>query len=124
MDFRRLFAWFGGRGTPVPAKAGAAAAERRRRGKVDVWRRYEALHHSISGTMSSFYKVRDRETREILGLKILDPKKVAPIEGRYKGLGKPPSGGRCRHRLTLTGSIRTRFGGRGAISGSGPTGGS
>lgn len=109
MDLRRLFAWFGGRGSAAPAKpaaSGGAAADRRRRGKVDVWRRYEALHHSISGTMSSFYKVRDRETREILGLKILDPKKVGPIEGRYKGLGKP-SEGEIGSRITGHHIVRT-----------------
>lgn len=92
MVFQRILGWFGaGTGKPS-ADTERRQAERRRRGKVDVWRRYEALHHSISGTMSSFYKVRDRENGTIVGLKVLDPKKVGPIEGRYKGLGKPSEG--------------------------------
>ncbi|NBV44908.1 MAG: serine/threonine protein kinase [Planctomycetia bacterium] len=93
MVFSRILAWFGGGRPKSPAAPRATAPpDRRRRGKVDVWRRYEPLHHSISGTMSSFYKVRDKETGDIVGLKILDPKKVGPIEGRYKGLGKPSEG--------------------------------
>jgi serine/threonine-protein kinase len=60
--------------------------------KVDIGRRFERLHESISGTMSSFYKSKDKSTGNVVGLKILDPKKLEPIEGRYKGLGKPPEG--------------------------------
>jgi serine/threonine-protein kinase len=60
--------------------------------KVDISRRFERLHESISGTMSSFYKAKDKSTGNVVGLKILDPKKLDPIEGRYKGLGKPPEG--------------------------------
>jgi serine/threonine-protein kinase len=60
--------------------------------KVDIGRRFERLHESISGTMSSFYKAKDKSTGNVVGLKILDPKKLEPIEGRYKGLGKPPEG--------------------------------
>jgi serine/threonine-protein kinase len=60
--------------------------------KVDISRRFERLHESISGTMSSFYKAKDNSTGNVVGLKILDPKKLDPIEGRYKGLGKPPEG--------------------------------
>ena len=43
-------------------------------GRTDVFAKYEVLREAVSGTMSKFYKVRDRETREIYGLKILDPK--------------------------------------------------
>jgi len=60
--------------------------------KVHVGRRFERLHESISGTMSSFYKAKDKSTGNVVGLKILDPKKLEPIEGRYKGLGKPSEG--------------------------------
>jgi serine/threonine-protein kinase len=60
--------------------------------KVDVWRRFERIHEITSGTMSHFYKVRERQTDKVLGLKILEPKKVEPVESRYKGLGKPGEG--------------------------------
>lgn len=60
--------------------------------KVDIGRRFERLHESISGTMASFYKAKDTATGNVVGLKILDPKKLEPIEGRYKGLGKPGEG--------------------------------
>ncbi len=60
--------------------------------KTDLWHRYERLHESISGTMSNFYKAKDKKTGAIVGLKVLDPKKIDPIEGRYKGLGKPGEG--------------------------------
>jgi serine/threonine-protein kinase len=57
-----------------------------------LWKRFERLRESNSGTMSAFYKVRDRQDGEVRGLKIIDREKSAPIEGRYKGLGKPSEG--------------------------------
>jgi serine/threonine-protein kinase len=60
--------------------------------RVDLWKRFERLRESTSGTMSAFYKVRDRQDGEIRGLKVIDRAKSAPIEGRYKGLGKPGEG--------------------------------
>jgi len=60
--------------------------------RVDLWKRFEKLRESGSGTMSSFFKVRDRQDGGIKGLKVIDREKAAPIEGRYKGLGKPSEG--------------------------------
>jgi len=60
--------------------------------RVDLWKRFEKLRESSSGTMSAFYKVRDRQDGGIKGLKVIDQEKAAPIEGRYKGLGKPSEG--------------------------------
>ena len=60
--------------------------------RVDLWQRYERLRESMSGTMSSFYKVKDRKTGEVRGLKIIDRKKSEPVEARYKGLDKPGEG--------------------------------
>ncbi len=61
-------------------------------GKVDVRARYEFLQKAVSGTMSKFYKARDRETGQIVGLKLLDPKKTVEFESRFKGLSKPNEG--------------------------------
>jgi serine/threonine-protein kinase len=77
-----------------------------RRSKVDLWRRYERLHESTSGTMSTFYKVRDRQTGEILGLKVIDMAKAAPIERRYQRLGKPNEG-EIGMRITGPNIVRT-----------------
>ncbi|MFM7135945.1 MAG: serine/threonine-protein kinase [Planctomycetota bacterium] len=60
--------------------------------RVDLWKRFERLRECTSGTMSAFYKVRDRQDGEVRGLKLIDRVKSAPIEGRYKGLGKPSEG--------------------------------
>jgi serine/threonine-protein kinase len=60
--------------------------------RVDLWKRFERLRESHSGTMSSFYKVRDREDGGIKGLKVIDREKSAPIEARYKELKKPTEG--------------------------------
>lgn len=57
--------------------------------KVDLESRYERLRETVSGTMSSFFKVRDRKTGQIVGLKILDPDKVNIVESRFKNLNKP-----------------------------------
>ena len=61
-------------------------------GRVDLWKRFERLRESNSGTMSTFYKVRDTRGGEIRGLKVIDRAKAAPIEARYKGLSKPSEG--------------------------------
>src|SRR5262249_19250520 len=57
--------------------------------KVDLDSRYEMLRETVSGTMSSFFKVRDRETGQIVGLKIQDPEKSNIVEARFKGCNKP-----------------------------------
>src|SRR5437016_399309 len=57
--------------------------------KVDLDARYELLRETISGTMSSFFKARDRQTGQIVGLKVLDPEKVKIVENRFKGCNKP-----------------------------------
>jgi serine/threonine-protein kinase len=60
--------------------------------RVDLTTRYELMREAISGTMSSFYKARDRQTGQIVGLKIIDIEKTRQIEGRFKGLNKPTEG--------------------------------
>lgn len=61
-------------------------------GKVDIAKRYQFMREAASGTMSNFHMARDRETNEIVGLKILDKKKTAELEARFKGLNKPTEG--------------------------------
>ena len=60
--------------------------------RLDVRARFELLREAISGTMSEFYKARERRTGRIVGLKILDPKKTEAFEARFKGLSKPSEG--------------------------------
>jgi serine/threonine protein kinase len=61
-------------------------------GKVDIANRYEILREAVSGTMSNFHMARDRETDQIVGLKILDKAKTDALEARFKGLKKPTEG--------------------------------
>ena len=61
-------------------------------GKLDVDGRYEMLRNSVSGTMSQFRMARDKQTDEIVGLKILDDEKTEYFESRFKGLDKPSEG--------------------------------
>jgi serine/threonine-protein kinase len=61
-------------------------------GKVDIASRYEILREAVSGTMSNFHMARDRETEQIVGLKILDKAKTDALEARFKGLTKPTEG--------------------------------
>lgn len=61
-------------------------------GKVDINSRYQILREAVSGTMSNFHMARDRETDQIVGLKILDKKKTEALEARFKGLDKPTEG--------------------------------
>ncbi|MBN1394385.1 MAG: serine/threonine protein kinase [Pirellulales bacterium] len=61
-------------------------------GHLNVSKRFALLHEAISGTMSNFYMARDLNTGKVVGLKILDPKKTAAFEARFKGLDKPSEG--------------------------------
>jgi serine/threonine-protein kinase len=61
-------------------------------GKVDVAARYEIMRDAVSGTMSNFHMARDRQTGEIVGLKILDKQKTEQLEQRFRGLNKPSEG--------------------------------
>jgi serine/threonine-protein kinase len=61
-------------------------------GRVDINRRYEILREAVSGTMSSFHMARDRQTEQIVGLKILDKDKTDQLDMRFRGLDKPSEG--------------------------------
>lgn len=61
-------------------------------GKCDVRKRFELVREAVSGTMSEFYKARDRQTDRIVGLKVLDLQKTRDFESRFKGLKKPTEG--------------------------------
>ena len=60
--------------------------------RVDIERRFEKLRAAVSGTMSNFYMARDRESGQVVGLKIGDGEKVQFFESRFKGLKKPREG--------------------------------
>ena len=61
-------------------------------GKVDVLKRFELLKEAISGTMSNFYMARDKQSDEVVGLKIGIREKVEHFESRFVGLKKPAEG--------------------------------
>ncbi len=60
--------------------------------RLNIQSRFELLREAISGTMSSFYMARDKQTGKVVGLKILDAFKTKEFEDRFKGLKKPPEG--------------------------------
>ena len=76
------------------------------RGRLDVHAQFELEREAISGTMSKFYKARDRQSGEIVGLKILDPEKTKALEARLKGL-KRPTEGQIAMRLAHPYIVRT-----------------
>jgi serine/threonine protein kinase len=67
----------------------AAPAKTKRSGRTDIRKRFEILKESNAGTMSAFYRARDRETGQIVGVKVLDREKFEAFEARFKGLKKP-----------------------------------
>ena len=50
------------------------------RGKLDVQARFDLLREAVTGSMSSFYVARDRQSDQVVGLKILDPQKTEQFE--------------------------------------------
>ena len=61
--------------------------------RLDVKSRYELLREAVFGTMSKFYMARNRATGEVVGLKILDPKKTATFEHEIPGHEEAVRGG-------------------------------
>ncbi|MDA8042368.1 MAG: hypothetical protein MPJ22_08130, partial [Pirellulales bacterium] len=47
--------------------------------KIHVWQRFDPIGEGIAGTMSRFYKARDRVSGNTVGLKLPNMNKVAPI---------------------------------------------
>lgn len=60
--------------------------------RIAIDERFERLRTAVSGTMSKFYAARDRETDQIVGLKLCDLEKHSFFESRFKGLNKPSEG--------------------------------
>ncbi len=60
--------------------------------KLNISQRFELLREENAGTMSKTLKVRERSSRQVFALKILDPQITAAFEARFKGLNKPSEG--------------------------------
>jgi len=60
--------------------------------KLNYRRKYELLQEAISGTMSQVYKARDRETGELVAVKIIDSDILQKVNARWKGVNKPTEG--------------------------------
>jgi serine/threonine-protein kinase len=60
--------------------------------KTNLKARFELLREAVSGTMSEFHMARDRQSGQIVGLKILDREKTAQLESRFSGVEKPKEG--------------------------------
>lgn len=60
--------------------------------RLNVAKRFPVQRGVISGGMSRFCRASDSETGRIVGLKIVDLKKLAAYECRFKGLVKPSEG--------------------------------
>jgi len=61
-------------------------------GRVDIAQRFQLLSEGYVGTMSRFYRARDRQHDRIVGLKLCDPEKTLTFESRFAGLKKPSEG--------------------------------
>ena len=60
--------------------------------RVDIEARFEKKKTAVSGTMSKFYAARDRETDQLVGLKLCDLEKFSFLESRFRGTNKPSEG--------------------------------
>lgn len=60
--------------------------------RLNVSQRFDLDRQSTSGTMSTFYRARDRTTGEIFGLKLLDLDQLASFRRHFAGLAQPTEG--------------------------------
>src|SRR4051812_25649707 len=63
--------------------------------RIDVGKRFELLGRTGQGSMSKVWRARDKQLGRVVCLKILDKKKTADFELRFKGLKKPSEGVIC-----------------------------
>lgn len=79
---------FGGKDKGDKGSAGGVKSNKR----IDIETRFERMRTAVSGTMSKFYAARDRETDQVVGLKLCDFEKFSFFESRFKGMNKPSEG--------------------------------
>jgi serine/threonine protein kinase len=60
--------------------------------RVNLAKRFELMDIAGVGSMSSLYRARDNELRQIVCLKILNKEKLHRFESRFKGLNRPSEG--------------------------------
>ncbi len=60
--------------------------------RLNVSKRFDLLGKGMPGETAIFHKAKEKETGKIVGLKLLDAKKTAEFESRFKGLEKPSEG--------------------------------
>src|SRR4026209_2399422 len=60
--------------------------------KLDVDERFSLLNTAVSGTMSSVFMAKERNSDRVFGLKLCDSEKLEQFESRFKGLNKPTEG--------------------------------
>lgn len=60
--------------------------------KTDLKQRFELAGRLGQGTMSEFWRARDRISGRVVGIKILDREQTRKLEARFPGLNKPTEG--------------------------------
>ncbi len=60
--------------------------------KLDVDERFALLNTAVSGTMSSVFMAKERDSGRVFGLKLCIMEKLEAFESRFKGLNKPTEG--------------------------------
>ena len=60
--------------------------------KLNYRQKYELLQEAISGTMSQVFKARDRQTGELVAVKIIDSDILKRVNVRWKGIKKQTEG--------------------------------
>lgn len=62
-------------------------------GRIDIQQRFTLERTAVTGTMAKFVAAKDHDNGgRIVGIKILDPEKVALFENRFRHLKKPSEG--------------------------------
>ena len=54
--------------------------------KIHIWQRFEPIGEGIAGTMSKFYKAHDKESDQLVGLKLPNMEKVTKLFSRAAGV--------------------------------------
>jgi serine/threonine protein kinase len=77
---------------PKPIEELAAVTSARRKGKVNVDKRFKLHHRLGQGSMSKVWRGTDTESGKTVVLKVLDKEKLALLKKRFVGMKRPDEG--------------------------------
>jgi eukaryotic-like serine/threonine-protein kinase len=77
---------------PKPSEGQVAISAGRRKGKVNIEKRFKLLNRLGQGSMSKVWRATDNESGKTVVVKVLDQEKLVALRKRFIGMNRPSEG--------------------------------